>query len=244
VNGVVAWITFRQLLGRRRTLLLVGLGALMVLVALLYRLSAPPADEAETFTIQLLANFGIAALLPLVALMIGTGAFGAEIDEGTIVHLLAKPLSRWQIVTTKLLVAVALIALLTVPPTAITALVAGGRDGVTLAVGFGAGMLLGSAVYATVFVLLGLLTTRAFVVGLAYVFIWEGYVATLLPGTRTLSVRQHALAVVDAIADVGPILGTVIDLGSAAIVAAIAVVVLTAAAVRSLGGFEIRGETA
>ena len=34
-------------------------------------------------------------VLPLAAVLFGTGAFGAENDEGTILYLLAKPISRW-----------------------------------------------------------------------------------------------------------------------------------------------------
>jgi len=244
MNAVVAMLTLRQLLGRRRTLLLIGLGALMVLVAIVYRLGSPPAAEAASWTTNLIANFGIATLLPVVALIVGTGAFGAEIDEGTIVHLLAKPLRRWQIVATKLIVATCLIGALTAIPIAVAAVVAGGDEGATLAAGFGIGALVGSTAYAAIFVALGLLTSRAFIVGLAYVLVWEGFLGGLLAGTRTFSVRQHVLSVADAIANVTPVLGETIGLTTALVVSGGAFLVSSIIAVRRLGGFEIRGETA
>ena len=40
--------------------------------------------------------------MPLLGLIAGTGAIGPEIDEGSIVYLLAKPLNRYSIVVTKL----------------------------------------------------------------------------------------------------------------------------------------------
>ena len=51
---------------------------------------------------DLLGAFGIAILMPLLGLIAGTGSIGPEIDEGSIVYLLAKPLNRYSIVVTKL----------------------------------------------------------------------------------------------------------------------------------------------
>ncbi|MEJ7802473.1 MAG: ABC transporter permease, partial [Candidatus Limnocylindria bacterium] len=79
----LASLTFRGLLNRRRTLLLGLLGALIVVVAVVYRLSASADAEALDFTGRLLANFGVAVLLPLVAVIVGTAALGSELDDGT-----------------------------------------------------------------------------------------------------------------------------------------------------------------
>jgi ABC-2 type transport system permease protein len=242
MNWVVASITTRQLLGRRRVLLLAAMGALMVLVALVYRLGDPTAEEAHDWTIQLLTEFGVRGMLPIVALIIGTGAFGAEIDEGTIIHLLSKPTARFEIVISKLLPAVALTALMTVPATVVVALIGGSGDGASLAVGFGAGMLAGSVIYAAVFVMLGMLTSRAFIIGLAYIILWEGLLAGLFAGTRTFSVRQHVLGVTDAIVPISRVVGDVLEPTTALVVGALAVVLVTAIGIRALGGFEVRGE--
>ena len=243
MNRTIGIITVRQLLGRRRTLLLAGLGALMVLVAVIHALGDDPADPAE-WTTQLLSTFGLATLLPLVALIIGTGAFGAEIDDGTIVHVLAKPIARWRIVGTKLIVAALLTSVLTVVPIVVAATVAGGDRGLTLALAFGAGGILGSLVYCALFVAAGLVTSRAFIVGLIYVLVWEGFLAGLFAGTRTFSVRQQALAMADAIADVSGVLGEMLATPTALVVAALAVAAAVIVAVRRLSAFEIRGETA
>ena len=50
----------------------------------------------------MLVGLGLAVVLPVIALIVGTGVLGAEIDDGTIVHILTKPLPRWQIVLPKL----------------------------------------------------------------------------------------------------------------------------------------------
>ena len=87
------------------------------------------------------------------------------------------------------------------------------------------------------------MTSRALVIGLAYVVVWEGVVAGLFAGTRVLSIRQHALAVADAL---GGEAAAAAELGVAVAVAVgLAVVLLAAAlAVRRLERVELRGETA
>ena len=115
MNGVIAGITLRQLLSRRRTLLLLLLGGVLVLVAGIFRLAGEEA-RAMAFTSGLLDNLGVRTLMPLVALLFGTGAIGAEIEDGTAIFLLAKPLSRRTVVLTKLVIAAACSILLTCGP--------------------------------------------------------------------------------------------------------------------------------
>ncbi len=51
-------------------------------------------------------GLGLAVVLPVIALIVGTGVLGSEIDDGTLAHILAKPLPRREIVISKLVVAV------------------------------------------------------------------------------------------------------------------------------------------
>ena len=57
----------------------------------------------------------IRVVLPLIALVFGTAALGMELEDGTGVHLLTKPVERWQIIVVKTLVAGTLTAVLIVP---------------------------------------------------------------------------------------------------------------------------------
>ena len=65
-----------------------------MVLAVIFRLGNPTDDEAVRFTGRLLANFGVAALLPLVSVIVGTAVLGSELDDGTLVHLLSKPVPR------------------------------------------------------------------------------------------------------------------------------------------------------
>jgi ABC-2 type transport system permease protein len=243
MNLVIAGITQRQLLSRRRTLLLLLLGAILLLVALLRRLSSagPDAD----FTADLLNNLGIAVLMPLVALIFGTGAIGAELEEGTAVYLLAKPISRAVVVATKLAVAIGYSIVLSAIPILLAGLIAGGEDVLKLALGFAVAAAIGSAIYCAIFVALSLVTGRAFVFGLVYVLVWEGFLAGFFPGTRTFSVHEQTLAFAQALGNpTGDVITADLPLGTAVVVAAVISVLAVAIALRRMSRIEIAGEVA
>jgi ABC-2 type transport system permease protein len=247
MNAVIARLTLRQLLGRRRLLLLLLLGGLMVLVALIYflnRAASGVEPGSERFAGRLLENFGLAVLMPLVALLLGTAALGAEIEDGTAVYLLAKPISRASVVLTKLVVAAGGAVLLTGVPVLLAGLLAaqGTADG--LVVGFVVAAAVGSVIYVAMFLAFSLLTSRALIFGLLYVLVWEGLLAGLFAGTRVLSVRQITLAIADALSDLPTtVLNAQLDLTTALVVGAILLVAATFLAIRRLQRFEVAGET-
>ena len=233
-------ITLRALLNRRRTLLLALLGALLVVVAVIYRLGNPTAAESVDVTRRLLANFGIGVLLPLVAVIVGTSALGSELDDGTIVYLLAKPVARWRIALVKLVVAWLVTCVLVAPAMLIAGVM--GQEDPQLAIGYAVASILGALEYTAMFMALSLLTSRALIIGLAYVVVWEGVVAGLFSGIRAVSVRQHALAVAESFGgagagDAGLAFGFAVAAGAAVTMAAIAL------AIRRLETVELRGET-
>jgi ABC-2 type transport system permease protein len=244
MNGVVARITFRQLVSRRRTILLLLLGGIMILVGVALRISLDRV-YLEQYTAELLSNFGVATLMPLVALLFGTSAIGSEIDDGTAVFILAKPVNRWSILFSKLGVAAAASIVVTCVPMFIAGLITAGGLGSGLVIGFTVAAAIGSVVYCAIFVALSLVTSRALVFGLGYVLIWEGLLSGLFAGTRTFSVRQQTLALVDAFVDVpADVFKAELGLASALIVGAIVLVGATVLAGRRLAGIEIAGESA
>jgi ABC-2 type transport system permease protein len=200
--GALVAVTLRGLLGRRRTLLMVLLAGLPILVGLLIRLGGGRNDAPE-----ILDTLVIRTVLPLIALVFGTAAIGSEIEDGTAVFLLAKPIPRWRTALAKLGVAAGLTAALTVPPIIVTGLLVEGFGGDSLATAFGFALaaIAGGTAYAVAFAALGVITSRALVVGLGYTLLWEGVLAGLLDGTRFMSIRQGTLGVAAALTgeDVG-----------------------------------------
>jgi ABC-2 type transport system permease protein len=192
MNATVVQLTARTLLGRRRAWLLLALPAVLLLLAVLLRLTVDATSRPEV-AVGLLGAFALATLVPLIALISGTGAIGPEIDDGSIIYLLSKPLNRHTIVLSKLAVAVGVVAVFAALPVWLAGLVlVGTRDG--LAVGYGLGTLVAGVTYCAAFLLLAVLTRNAVVIGLIYALVWESLVGSLVPGAQALSIQQWGSA--------------------------------------------------
>ncbi len=216
----VVAITLRSLLDRRRFWLMLLLAAAPVAITLLGRTLGDVG-----FGRQVLDRLIVQAVLPLIALVFGTGALGSELEDGTIVYLLAKPGRRARIMLAKGVVAAGLTAALVVPATLLTGLiVATYRDGFigpTLA--YAAAAAVGGTAYALGFMTLSSVTSRALAIGLGYVLLWEGVLAGLLPGTQAFSIRQATLGLADALqGDAGR--GAALDPTTSVIVLAVVIV--------------------
>jgi ABC-2 type transport system permease protein len=195
MNSVVASITYRAMLGRKRIWLLAALPLALIAVAVLLRLIGG-GDESTAVT--LMQTFAIGTILPLLGLIAGTGVISPEIEDGTIIHLLSKPISRPSIALTKFAVAASLIVVFSAVPTYLAAyLLIGTEAGV--ASGFALGALFAGIAYAAVFLLVGVLTKHAVVVGVIYALVWEGAVGGYVPGARKLSIQQWGQTLADQV---------------------------------------------
>lgn len=239
VLGPLVDVTMRGLLGRRR-ILLVGLLALApVGVAVVLVLGGGLGATAQ-ITRDVYASLVMTTVVPLVALILGTTAIGAEIDDGTVVHLLAKPVGRGWIILAKMLVAATAGVVLCGSSVLVSGALLVGLDAPGLLLGMLAGALVAVIAYTAVFVTLSVWTGRALVAGLAYVLLWEGFIASYFSGTRLLSIREYGLAVAAGIA--GPEAGTLasdVPLVTGLVLAAVVAGVAFALGARRLARFEI-----
>ena len=191
MNATIAGLTARSLLGRRRALVLLLLPAVLLALSIGVRTFA--GADAE-ITVGVLGGLGLGTVLPLLALIAGAGAIAPEIDDGSIVYLLAKPLNRFSIIGSKLAVAVGVVASVAAVPTLLAGLVLSGMAN-GLAVAYAVGALVGGIAYCAVFLLLAVLTRNAVVVGLLYALIWESLIGGFVAGAQVLSIQQWALAI-------------------------------------------------
>lgn len=190
MNVVIMRLSLRALLGSRRVWILVGLAALLFAVAGLTRWGSGGAVDVSA---DVIVNFGFGLLVPIMCLLVGTGVIAPEIEDGSIVYLLAKPLPRRTIVLSKLVVAMAVAVAFCVASIMIASVIAGDQDG-QLALSMGVATALASVAYVAVFFMIAVLTRNSIIVGLLYALLWEGVLAGYVPGVRTVSVRQWALA--------------------------------------------------
>ncbi|WP_441251040.1 ABC transporter permease [Kitasatospora sp. McL0602] len=201
MNLTVARLTVRGLLGRRRGILLLVVPALLLVISVIGRSSG---SDKHDLAVTILGELSLGTLVPILGLIVGTGVIATEIDDGSIVYLLAKPLPRWKIITTKLAIAVVTTWAFAAVPTLLAGLILyGTQDG--LAVGFALGTVVAGAAYSAVFLLLGVVTRHAVVAGLGYALVWESLVGNYVQGAKTLSVQQWGLSVAKAVAADGAI---------------------------------------
>ncbi|MEF9884150.1 ABC transporter permease [Streptomyces sp. P9-A4] len=189
-NPTVARLTYRALLGRRRALILFLLPGMLLLISAAIRLLSGADDQAAA---DVLGGFALATMVPLIGVIAGTGAIGPEIDDGSIVYLLSKPVKRHTIIFTKLIVAIAVTMVFSAVPTFIAGFILNG-NGQQVAVAYTVAALVASIAYSALFLLLGTISRHAVVIGLVYALVWEALFGSLIDGARTLSVQQWALA--------------------------------------------------
>lgn len=147
----------------------------------------------------------------LVCLIVGVGLFRGELEEDTLVYPLNRTLPRPALVVGKYLgfLAAALVVLL---PSALFA--------TGLAAAWGSGPTLGSPAlletialltvlavlaYGAFFLLLGLLTRQALVIGLLYGFIWETFVSVIAGPIRQLTIVYYLRGAAASLLSSGPL---------------------------------------
>lgn len=234
--STISWITLRGLFGRRRFLLLFPLPVLLVGLAILARSAGvDPGQWGQ----PVVYGLGLGVLLPVTALIVGTGVLGAEIDDGTLLHILTKPLPRWQIVLPKLLVAAGVTALTVALPLYVAGVLA---DSVRFGLGLAAASAVGALAYSAFFLALSSVTRRPVLLGLVYVLIWEGLLNNVVTGTRVLSIQHYVVTVTDRIAPT-PLLDGSVSLPVAIVMSVLFTIGFTMLAIDRLRSFSVAGET-
>jgi ABC-2 type transport system permease protein len=206
LNSTIAWLSYRTLLGRRRALLLLVIPGVVLLLAagIRWALSTDSTISPVEVSAGVLGGLVLGTVVPLLGLIVGTGVIATEIDDGSIVYLLAKPIPRSTIVVTKVLVAIGCLAVFAALPTLLAGMAISGFAA-RLPVGFAVGAMAASVAYAAVFLLLGVVTRHAVVVGLLYALLWESLVGNFIPGARVLSIQQWGLSIAEGLTTNGAI---------------------------------------
>lgn len=236
-DPTVARLTYRALLGRRRALILGALPVLLIVISAAVRGFSGADDQVAA---DVLGGFALATMVPIIGVIAGTGSIGPEIDDGSVVYLLSKPVKRSTIIFTKLIVAVAVTMVFSAVPTFVAGLILNG-NGQQIAVAYTVAALVASIAYAAVFLLLGTVTRHAVVFGLVYALVWEALFGSLVSGARTLSVQQWALAVAQKVAG-GELVTSDVGLSTAVILLAAVTAGATWYAGQKLRTLKLAGE--
>lgn len=183
-------VVLRQLTSRGRIIALTALA----LVATVAGFSLGQADADLEAAVRLISGLGFAVVIPVVALVFGGAAVGDLREDKTLVYLWLRPMDRWPIVLGAFLASVTLTAPITLVPVVGAAVLAGaggGLVGATLIAG-----LVAVVAYCAVFTLLGVALRRFIVWGLAYILIWEGFIALGGAGVARFAIRKYTRSII------------------------------------------------
>ncbi len=193
MNRTLVRLSLQAVLGHRRGLVIVFVPVALLLLSVIVRLLTDLQVGVDAAV-----GLGFSLALPLVALLASSAVLGPEIDDGSIVYLLSKPVSRHVISLSKFAAAWGVTMVLGALPLGLVGLVLDpgqGRRALALAAG---GAVAGTA-YAALFLAMAALTRQAVVIGLLFALLWEGVLSFVFVGIRWLSIGAWGREVTAAI---------------------------------------------
>lgn len=191
----VTRLILRTQLTRGRIAALVFVTAVGTLIAVAIGRSATAPTRAAY---EFVDGFGLGLLVPLAALVFASAALGDPAEDGTLVYLWLRPVRRSAIALAA--AAASLVSAGIFGVLATTILAAATRTDGRLVAGAAAAAGLAAVAYVGIYLFLGLVVRRSLVWGLAYLLIWEGFVARSGTGAARLSVLVYARTI---LADIG-----------------------------------------
>jgi ABC-2 type transport system permease protein len=203
-------IMLRTSVTRGRLLAFLAGGALLDLIAYSIRVSDYPARENDLFTLAALAALPL--YVPVVALVFSTSSLGDLAEDGTLVYVWLRPVARWKVVLIALAAILTVTLPLTLGPEWLAVWLAGASWQAFWAVTVSTA--LANVAYIAVFTGFGLRVRHALIFGLAYVVIWEAFVATVSvgKGPAAISIRHYAESILSHLSHQAPsVFGTAID---------------------------------
>jgi ABC-2 type transport system permease protein len=178
---------------------LMALGAVTVLVGIAIGAN-DLSDHLDDGTLMI-SNLGLSLVAPVVTLVLASAVLGDPNEDGTLVYLWLRPVPRWQLAVTSTLAALTVsLPVVVIPLTIAAAATKGGGDLVTATA---VSCVVAVVAYTGIFTFLGLRVRRAMAWGLAYILVWEGFIARAGGGTGFVSVRHHTVSLLARMAD-GP----------------------------------------
>ena len=188
-------VTLRQLLGGRRLLVLGLLGLIPGIIVWL-----TTANRTAEGVFDVYHDGGPIATLflvvmPITSIVLGSAALGDERRDGTLSFLVVRPLPRSAITTAKLIAAWIAAATVSAMSGAFAAVAVSVRasDWSTFVPTI-VGLAIGAGCYTAVFIVFGHLTSRAVLMGLIYLFVWETGISFGAPALSNISLFRIGLS--------------------------------------------------
>ncbi len=136
--------------------------------------------------------FGLVVVVPIIALVFATAVIGDLREDQTLVYLWLRPMPSWLVPSAALAAAATVVVPAVAVPLGASAAIAGGDADVV--VGTLVASAVGAVAYCAVFLAASVVLSRVLLWGLAYVLIWEGFIASS-DGAARLAIRAYTSSI-------------------------------------------------
>ena len=184
-------VLLKQLITKGR---LIGIAIVGVLPILLGWVIGAQSNDPLEAGVGFVSYMGLSILVPIVALIFASASLGDTREDGTLVYLWLRPISRLSVSTGAWAASVTIALPLTVIPMTVSALLLDAGNSVVTATIITS--ILAVVAYSGLFVTLGLIVKNPVLWGLAYIFIWEAIVASFAKPAAALAVSGYSRAII------------------------------------------------
>ena len=184
-------VLLKQLITKGR---LIGIAIVGVLPILLGWVIGAQSNDPLEAGVGFVSYMGLSILVPIVALIFASASLGDTREDGTLVYLWLRPISRFSVSTGAWAASVTIALPLTVIPMTVSALLLDAGNSVVTATMITS--ILAVVAYSGLFVTLGLIVKNPVLWGLAYIFIWEAIVASFAKPAAALAVSGYSRAII------------------------------------------------
>ena len=184
-------VLLKQLVTKGR---LIGITIIGLLPILLGWVIGRQSDDPLEAGVGFISYMGLSILIPIVALIFASASLGDTREDGTLVYLWLRPISRFSVSTGAWAASITIALPLTVIPITISAILLDTGNSVVTATIITS--TLAVLAYSGLFVTLGLIVKNPVLWGLAYIFIWEAIVASFAKPAAALAVSGYSRAII------------------------------------------------
>ena len=184
-------VLLKQLVTKGR---LIGITIIGLLPILLGWVIGRQSDDPLEAGVGFISYMGLSILIPIVALIFASASLGDTREDGTLVYLWLRPISRLSVSTGAWAASITIALPLTVIPITISAILLDTGNSVVTATIITS--ILAVLAYSGLFVTLGLIVKNPVLWGLAYIFIWEAIVASFAKPAAALAVSGYSRAII------------------------------------------------
>ena len=184
-------VLLKQLITKGR---LIGITIIGLLPILLGWVIGRQSDDPLEAGVGFISYMGLSILIPIVALIFASASLGDTREDGTLVYLWLRPISRFSVSTGAWAASITIALPLTVIPITISAILLDAGNSVVTATIITS--ILAVLAYSGLFVTLGLIVKNPVLWGLAYIFIWEAIVASFAKPAAALAVSGYSRAII------------------------------------------------